>query len=93
VMSQHIHAIFEKGVFRPEVPVYLPEGQRVSLDVTSESVAEDDLCDVADLLDSDYITSCRQKLGAAPTLEEARTILSAYSGSLADAISDERDEQ
>ena len=32
-MSHRIDAIFENGVFRPEVPVNIPNGERVSLDV------------------------------------------------------------
>ena len=32
-MSERIDAIFENGVFRPEVPVNIPNGERVSLDV------------------------------------------------------------
>ncbi len=32
-MSHRIDAIFENGVFRPEVPVNIPNGERVSLDI------------------------------------------------------------
>jgi predicted DNA-binding antitoxin AbrB/MazE fold protein len=32
-MSERIDAIFENGVFRPEVPVNIPNGERVSLDI------------------------------------------------------------
>jgi predicted DNA-binding antitoxin AbrB/MazE fold protein len=32
-MSERIDAIFENGVFRPEVRVNIPNGERVSLDV------------------------------------------------------------
>jgi predicted DNA-binding antitoxin AbrB/MazE fold protein len=47
-MSERIDAIFENGVFRPEVPVNIPNGERVLLDVerlherisTSSSEAE-----------------------------------------------------
>jgi predicted DNA-binding antitoxin AbrB/MazE fold protein len=32
-MSERIDAVFENGVFRPEVPVNIPNGERVSLDM------------------------------------------------------------
>jgi predicted DNA-binding antitoxin AbrB/MazE fold protein/predicted nucleic acid-binding protein len=48
-MSQHIDAIFENGVFRPEAPVNIPDGQRVCLNVESKAAPADDLSDVADL--------------------------------------------
>jgi predicted DNA-binding antitoxin AbrB/MazE fold protein len=32
-MSKRINAIFENGVLRPEAPVNIPNGERVSLDV------------------------------------------------------------
>jgi predicted DNA-binding antitoxin AbrB/MazE fold protein len=38
-MSHRIDAIYENGVFRPDVPVNIPNGQRVSLDV--ERIATD----------------------------------------------------
>ena len=38
-MSHRIDATFENGVFRPEVPVNIPNGERVSLDVQRARVA------------------------------------------------------
>jgi predicted DNA-binding antitoxin AbrB/MazE fold protein len=68
-MDQRIDAIFENGVFRPEVPVNLANGERVSLSVES------------------------RKAAYAPSLDEVRELLSAFTGSLADRISEERDER
>jgi predicted DNA-binding antitoxin AbrB/MazE fold protein len=92
-MSQHIDAVFENGVFRPEVPINLADGQRVTLNVESKSVLLDDLSDVADLLDAEYTAMCREQAGRAPSLDEVQLILSAFDGSLADRISQERDER
>ena len=94
-MNQRIDAIFENGVFRPEVPVNIPDGERVSLHVGPRVVADDDLSDVADLLDFEFMEECRKRAAArpAPSLEEVRTITSAFNGSMADLISEERDER
>jgi predicted DNA-binding antitoxin AbrB/MazE fold protein len=92
-MSQHIDAIFENGVFRPEVPVNMADGQRVSLNDESAVAPADDLMDVADLLDDEYTKSCRDRAKCAPALEEVRNVLSAFQGILADRISEERDER
>ena len=97
-MSQRIDAIFENGVFRPETPVNMPNGERVSLNVESKGMSannldDDDLSDVGDLLDSEFMDSCRQRNGLAPLLGEVQMILSAFDGSLADRISEERDER
>ena len=91
-MSHRIDAIFENGVFRPEVPVNIPNGERVSLDVEVQTKRTDDLCDVQDLLDVEYMESCCQNGKHAPSLEEVRKLLSAFDGSLADRIAQERDE-
>ena len=92
-MNHRVDAIFENGVFRPVAPVNIPEGERVSLNVESEVESVSELSDVQDLLDTEYIETCRQHAGNAPSLEEVRTILSAFQGSLADRISEERDER
>jgi len=90
-MIQHIDAVFENGVFRPEVPVDIRNGQRVSLDIELKSLPADDLADIADLLDTAYMDSCRQHSVNVPSLEEVRTVLAAFQGSLAEQISEERD--
>jgi predicted DNA-binding antitoxin AbrB/MazE fold protein len=92
-MNQRIDAVFENGVFRPEAPVNLADGERVSLSVESRPAATDDLSDVDDLLDAEFIQSCRGRAGDAPSLDEVRAVLSAFTGSLADRISEERDER
>ncbi|HEY2414077.1 MAG TPA: antitoxin family protein [Pirellulaceae bacterium] len=92
-MNQRIDAIFEKGIFRPEVPVHIAEGQRVSLNVESPSAALDDIRDVKDLLDAEFMDSCRQSTGDVPSLAQTRKLLSALQGSLAERVSQERDEQ
>jgi len=92
-MSQRIDAIFENGVFRPETPVNIANGERVSLNIESKSIPTEDLSDVEDLLDVEFMESCRQRSGHAPSLEEVRKVLSVFEGSLADRISEERDER
>jgi predicted DNA-binding antitoxin AbrB/MazE fold protein len=90
-MIQHIDAVFENGVFRPEVPLAMQNGQRVSLDIKLKSVLADDLADVVDLLDTAYMESCRQNAQHVPSLEEVRRVLAAFQGSLAEQISEDRD--
>ncbi|HEX5105244.1 MAG TPA: antitoxin family protein [Pirellulaceae bacterium] len=96
-MSQRIEAIFQNGTFRPQVPVSLAEGQRVSLSVESRPAAShpagaSGLGDLQDLLDTEFMESCRAH-AEPPPLEEVRQILSAVPGSLADWNSQERDER
>jgi predicted DNA-binding antitoxin AbrB/MazE fold protein len=92
-MSRRIDAIFEDGVFRPEAPVDFADGERVSLNIESKSAPSDDLSDVQDLLDLEFMESCRQHAGNAPSLEEVRKVLSVFKGSLADRICEEPDER
>ena len=93
-MSNRIDAIFENGAFYPEVPVGLPNGSHVSLDIaTKPTQSVDDLNDIQDLLDTAFVESCRQNGTQAPSLEESRKILSKFTGSLSDMISEERDER
>ena len=92
-MSERIDAVFENGVFRPEVPVNITNGQRVSLDVKTKSAPTDDLGDVADLLDVEFIESCRRNAQSAPSLDDIRKMLSTFDGSLSDRIAEERDER
>jgi predicted DNA-binding antitoxin AbrB/MazE fold protein len=91
-MIQRIDAIFENGVFRPEQPVHVSDGQRVSLSIETTADSLDDLADIADLLDHEFMESCKTSV-AAPDLSEARAILSKFKGSLADYISEERSER
>jgi predicted DNA-binding antitoxin AbrB/MazE fold protein len=91
-MVQRVSAIFENGAFHPTSPLDLAEGQHVSLNVETKSVS-DELSDVEDLLDLEFMHSCRKAVGGAPSLEEVRKILNPFRGSLADYISEERDER
>ena len=91
-MIQRIDAIFENGAFHPDEPVNIANGAHVSLSVESKQTA-DDLSDVADLLDREFIESCCQKVGIAPSLEQVRKALSVIPGSVSDLISQERDER
>lgn len=92
-MIQRIDAVYENGIFRPEAPVNIANGERVSLSVERKAAPVDDLGDVSDLLDTEYMESCRQHTGHAPLLAEVQRVLSAFPGSLADRISEERDER
>ena len=73
-MSERIEAVFENGMFRPLVPVTIAEGQRVSLNAEAHPAAADDLSDVQDLLDHEFMESCRKQRGGAPSLVDVRRI-------------------
>jgi predicted DNA-binding antitoxin AbrB/MazE fold protein len=90
-MIQRVDAIFENGVFRPEQPVHIANGQRVSLSIETPTEPTDDLSDIIDLLDVEFMESCRHD--TAPELGEVRAMLTAFEGSLADRISEERSER
>jgi predicted DNA-binding antitoxin AbrB/MazE fold protein len=89
-MSQHVDAVFENGVFRPEQPLNIANGARVSLTVDSHRSHPDDLADIEDLLDHEFMASCRQLAANAPSLEETRQTLERFKGSLSGLISHER---
>src|ERR1043165_5521459 len=93
VMGKRVDAIFENGVFRPESPVQIADGQRVSLDVETRAVSDDSLDDVRDLLDLEFTDFCKQHAAQPPSLSEVQKLTSAFNGSLADRISAERDER
>lgn len=83
-------------MFRPIHPVDVADGMPVSLTVEvvpPPSDTDDDLSDIWDLLDHEYMEECRRKAGSAPSLEEVRRRLSAYKGSLADDIIAEREDR
>jgi predicted DNA-binding antitoxin AbrB/MazE fold protein len=92
-MSQHIDAVFENGVFRPEQPVNIVNGAKVSLTIDSKLLESDDLADIEDLLDLEFMESCRKITSDAPLNDEVHRILGAYKGSLSDLVSEERDER
>lgn len=92
-MSQHIDAVYENGVFRPETPVNIANGERVALSIETQPATLGDLSEVWDLLDIEFMGACRQGAENAPLLEEVQKALSTFHGSLADRISEERDER
>jgi predicted DNA-binding antitoxin AbrB/MazE fold protein len=92
-MNERIDAIFENGVFRPEVPVNIANGELVSLEVQRRKASTTELGDVSDLLDMEFLDSCRQNAKHVPSLDEVQSVLSAFEGSLADRICQERDER
>jgi hypothetical protein len=53
----------------------------------------DDLADIGDLLDLEFMKSCRRRASDAPSIEEARQILGSFQGSLSSLIVEERDER
>jgi len=91
-MIQNIIAVFENGVFRPTSPLDIVEGQRVSLKVETPS-GSTELSDVEDLLDVDFMDSCRRQSLIVPSLDETQEVASKFCGSLANYISEERDER
>jgi predicted DNA-binding antitoxin AbrB/MazE fold protein len=96
-MSQHIDTIFTDGAFRPQHPVDFTEGERVKLIVDSNAKPrgdlDDDLSDIDDLLDHEFMEECRRKQGKALPIEEIRRRLSAIPGSLADSIIQDREDR
>jgi predicted DNA-binding antitoxin AbrB/MazE fold protein len=91
-MIQRINATFENGVFRPSVPVNIAEGQNVSLAIEKLGLQEE-LRDVEDLLDREFVESCRQNVGSVVPIPQLHKILEGFSGNLAESISAERDER
>ena len=92
-MSQRIAAVFQNGVFRPELPVNLDDGERVLLSVETQNTADDDLADVRDLLDQELMASCRGRGENVPTLEYVESVLSTCAGSMDDRVAEERTER
>ena len=92
-MSQHVDAIYENGVFRPQGPVQIANGERVSLTINPSHPAADDLADIADLLATDFVEACRRRAGNPRSLDEVSRTLSVFTGSLSDRICEEREEQ
>jgi predicted DNA-binding antitoxin AbrB/MazE fold protein len=95
-MTIRVQAVFIDGVFRPLHPVEMADGMPVSLTVEVNppiSEADEDLRDIWDLLDHEYMEECRRKAGHAPSIEEVRRLLSGIKGSLADDIIAEREDR
>ncbi len=85
-MTQQIVAVYENGVLRPLEPLGLEEQQHVR--ITIEQMEP-----LADLIDTEFEAWCARESKDAPSLEEAREILSKVSGSLSDVIIAQRDQR
>jgi predicted DNA-binding antitoxin AbrB/MazE fold protein len=92
-MNEWIEAVFEAGAFRPQSAVHFAEGQRVSIYVEPAPCEVDDLAEVRDLLDIEYTYFCQRQASSVPSLEQARSALSVFQGSLADLIGEEHNER
>lgn len=85
-MTKTLSAVYEGGVLRPTEPLTLNEHQRVSVTIC------DELADPAEpWLDHEYMAAIDAMDEPEPTLEEVRRVLAGISGSLSDAIRDERE--
>jgi predicted DNA-binding antitoxin AbrB/MazE fold protein len=84
IMSEPIDAIFENGMFRPLIPISLPEQQRVSLVVQP---SQDD-----ELLDEDAMELAAKEGDSTVPLIDLRNRLSKIVGSFSDSVIAERGE-
>lgn len=86
-MPKHqIEAIYENGILRPLKPLELAEQQRVRITIDNDDP-------LADLVDTEYEEWCARESKDAPSIEQAREILSKVRGSLSDVIISERDQR
>ncbi len=83
-----IDAIYENGVFRPLVPVSIPDRQKVGL--TIHESTDDPL---ADLVDENAYASLPDYGGEIPSIEKVRQALSGIQGNMSDAVIAEREER
>ena len=84
-MIHTLSDVYEGGVLRPTEPLALNEHQRVSITVCDATP------DPAEpWLDHEYMAAIAMD-EPEPTIEEVRRILSGVSGTLSDAIREERD--
>jgi predicted DNA-binding antitoxin AbrB/MazE fold protein len=79
-----LRAIFENGVLRPLEPVPLQERQEVTVTISETS---------DDLLDADFLESCRAGADPGVPLQAVRDALAKIREPLTDAIRAERDER
>jgi len=86
MLKQQVEAIYENGVLRPLKPLELADQQRVRITIENGDP-------LADLVDTEYEEWCALESKDAPSLEQARKILSKISGSLSDVIISERDQR
>jgi predicted DNA-binding antitoxin AbrB/MazE fold protein len=84
-MHLSIEAIYENGVLKLLEPVSLRDQERVKVTISKlEDVTEN-------LLDSEFVESCRHHAKDAPSLEDVRQALSVIPGTLAKDFRLERD--
>jgi predicted DNA-binding antitoxin AbrB/MazE fold protein len=86
MLKQQIEAIYENGVLRPLKPLELADQQRVRITIENGDP-------LADLVDTEYEEWCARESKDAPSIEQAREILSKIRGSLSDVIISERDQR
>ncbi len=87
-----VDAIYEKGVLHPVEPLPLEEHQRVTI-IVSDNAA---LGSERSRLDSNFIEYAKRevaKMTPVPSLEEVQQRMSKIRGSIAQAISAEREER
>jgi predicted DNA-binding antitoxin AbrB/MazE fold protein len=81
-MKQAFEAIYENGMLRPLEPLDLPEQERVSVTVESNSDEE--------WLDHDAVAWAMQEGDPALNLDDVRARLAKIAGSLSDVVIAER---
>ncbi len=79
-----LRAVYENGVLRPLEPVSLRELQEVTLTISEGA---------EDLIDAEFLESCRAGADPSVSLQAVRDILSKIPGTLADDIRAERDKR
>lgn len=90
----NLKAIYENGILRPLEPIALRENQEVTLFI--QDADDDEIQDTKDdenLLDTEFLKSCRIDADTTVSLQAVRDALSKITGSLSDDIRAERDER
>ena len=79
-----LKAVYENGVLRPLEPVSLRERQEVTLTISEGA---------EDLLDAEFLESCRAEADPGVSLQAVRDALAAIPGTMTETIRAERDER
>ena len=87
-MHQHIEVVYENGVLRPlgPLPPQLREHQHLTITIETPAAVED-------RLDAACLAAARRDADPTVSLEEVRRILARVPGTLAEAVSAEREER
>jgi predicted DNA-binding antitoxin AbrB/MazE fold protein len=87
-MHEHIEVVYENGVLRPlePLPPQLREHQHLTVTIDTPNVLED-------RLDAVCLGAAKRDADPTVSLEEVRRILAKVPGTLAQAVSDEREER